>query len=204
MFDEQVVATPWADERGMRDQALVEGAVADAVPDGTSVAEVADLNYDGDAHAAAMDLSVADGRFSPDVLEVAARRAVAAWADAIDGPDDALRTVATPQAIRELLYAGDTSTTMRIVVRGPAVNRIRVVALDAAAQPPTMTLAIDLTGRRYVENRDTAAVVAGSRTRKSSFTERWTLSLTDDAEQPWRITGVIGDGARPGAAAGRL
>ena len=101
-------------------------------------------------------------------------------------------------------HAGDSSTTMRIVVRGPAVNRIRVVALDAAAQPPTMTLAIDLTGRRYIENRDTAAVVAGSRTRKTSFTERWTLSLTDDAEQPWRITGVIGDGARPGAAAGRL
>jgi predicted lipid-binding transport protein (Tim44 family) len=204
VLDEQVVATPWSDERGMRDQALVEGAVADAVPDGTTVAEVADLDYDGDAHAAAMDLSVADGRFSPDVLEVAARRAVDAWAQAIDGPDDALRTVATPQAIRELLYAGDTSQTMRIVVRGPVVNRIRVVALDAGAQPPTMTIAVDLSGRRYVENRDTAAVVAGSRTRKISFTERWTLSLTDDAQQPWRVTGVADDAARPGAHVGRL
>ena len=76
-----------ADEQAMRDEALVEGAVADAVPQGTNIAEVADLQFDGDAHAAALDLSLADGRFAPDVLEVAARRAVAAWAEAVDGDD---------------------------------------------------------------------------------------------------------------------
>ena len=75
-LDEDIVATAWGDEKGMRDEALIEGAVADQVPEGTTVAEVADLQYDGDAHAAAMDLSLADGRFAPDVLEVAARRAV--------------------------------------------------------------------------------------------------------------------------------
>ncbi len=187
-LDEQIVATPWADERGMRDSALVEGAVADAVPEGTSVAEVADLQYDGDAQSAAMDLSVADGRFAPAVLEVAARRAVDAWAQAIDGSDAPLNAIATPEARRELLSAGDTSGSLRMVVRGPVVNRIRIVGLDAGAQPPTMTIEVDLTGRRYLENRDTAAVVAGSRTRKTSFTERWTLSLTEDPRQPWRIT----------------
>ena len=81
-----------------------------------------------------------------------------------------------------------TRARTRIVVRGPVVKRIRVVGLDATAQPPTMTLEVDLTGRRYLENRDTAAVVAGSRTRTQSFTERWTLSLTDDERQPWRVT----------------
>ncbi len=189
-LDEQIVATAWGDERGMRDQALIEGAVADQVPEGTSIAEVADLQYDGDAHAAAMDLSLADGRFAPDVLQVSARRAVDAWAQAIDGDDNRLDAIATPAAKRELLYAGDTSGTLRMVVRGPVVNRIRVVGLDAGAQPPTMTIEVDLTGRRYVENRDTAAVVAGSRSRTTSFTERWTLSLTGDERQPWRITGV--------------
>jgi predicted lipid-binding transport protein (Tim44 family) len=189
-LDEEIVATPWADERGMRDEALVQGAVQDAVPEGTSIAEVADLQYDGDAHAAAMDLSLADGRFAPDVLEIAARRAVDAWALAIDGDDARLDAIATPAAKRELLFAGDTSGSIRIVVRGPVVNRIRVVSLDAGAQPPTMTIEVDLTGRRYVENRDTAAVLAGSRTRKTSFTERWTLSLTGDDSQPWRITAV--------------
>jgi predicted lipid-binding transport protein (Tim44 family) len=53
-----------------------------------------------------------------------------------------------------------------------------------------MTIEVDLTGRRYVENRDTTAVLAGSRTRKTSFTERWTLSVTGDDRQPWRITAV--------------
>jgi predicted lipid-binding transport protein (Tim44 family) len=187
-LDEQVVATPWSDERALRDAALVEGAVAEAVPEGTSIAEVASVSYTDDAHAAAMDLSVADGRFSPDVLEVAARRAVDAWARAIDGPDDALDAIATPQAKRELLYAGDTSGALRLVVRGPAVNRIRVVALDAAAQPPSMTIEVDLTGRRYLENRDTAQVVSGSRSRKTSFTERWMMTLSGDERQPWRIT----------------
>jgi predicted lipid-binding transport protein (Tim44 family) len=189
-LDEEIVATAWGDEKGMRDEALLEGAVADQVPEGTSVAEVADLQYEGDAHAAAMDLSLADGRFAPDVLEIAARRAVNAWAQAIDGDDKLLDAIATPGAKRELLYAGDTSGAMRMVVRGPMVNRIRVVNLDAGAEPPTMTIEVDLTGRRYVENRDTTAVVAGSRTRKTSFTERWTLSLTGDEAQPWRITAV--------------
>jgi predicted lipid-binding transport protein (Tim44 family) len=187
-LDEQIVATPWADERGMRDAALVEGAAAEAVPAGTSVSEVASVSYDGDAEAAARDLSVADGRFSPDILEVAARRAVDGWAQAVDGPDGALNAIATPDAKRELLYAGDTSGALRVVVRGPVVNRIRIVGLDPAAEPPTMTIEVDLSGRRYLENRDTAAVVAGSRTRKTSFTERWTLSLTSDERQPWRIT----------------
>jgi predicted lipid-binding transport protein (Tim44 family) len=189
-LDEEIVATAWGDERGMRDEALIQGAVADQVPEGTTVAEVADLQYDGDAHAAAMDLSLADGRFAPDVLEVAARRAVTAWAQAIDGDDALLDAIATPAAKRELLYAGDTSGSVRLVVRGPAVNRIRIANLDAGAEPPTMTVEVDLTGRRYVENRDTTAVIAGSRTRKTSFTERWTLSLTGDEAQPWRITAV--------------
>jgi predicted lipid-binding transport protein (Tim44 family) len=187
-LEEQVVATPWSDEQGMRDEALIEGAVADQVPEGTSISEVADLHFDGDAHAAANDLSLADGRFAPDVLEVAARRAVDAWARAVDGNDGLLDAVATPAAKRELLYAGDTSGTVRMVVRGPVVNRIRIVGLDAAADPPTMTVEVDLTGRRYIENRDTTAVLAGSRTRKASFTERWTMSVTGDAAQPWRIT----------------
>ena len=182
--------TAWSDERGMRDEALIEGAVADAVPTGTKVAEVADLQFDGDAHAAANDLSLADGRFAPDVLAVAARRAVDAWARAIDGSDAALNAIATPQAKRELLYAGDTSGTVRVVVRGPNVNRIRIVALDANAEPATMTVEVDLTGKRYVENRDTTAVLAGSRTRQTSFTERWTTGLTGDQAQPWRITAV--------------
>jgi len=189
-LDEQIVGTAWADERGMRDEAMVEGAVADQVPEGVRIAEVADLQFDGDAQSAANDLSLADGRFAPDVLEISARRAVDAWALAVDGSDRLLDAIATPAAKRELLYAGDTSGAVRVVVRGPVVNRIRIVSLDAGAEPPTMTVEVDLSGRRYIENRDTAAVLSGSRSRKASFTERWTMSLAADEKQPWRITAV--------------
>lgn len=189
-LDEQLVATPWCDEQALRDEALVEQAVADALPDDVKPAEVADLEFAGDARGAALDLSLADGRFAPHVLEVAARRAVQAWAEAVDGDDQELRKVASPKAVGQLLHPGDPSRHTRLVVRGPKIKQIRIAALDAAADPPTMTIDVDLEGRRYIEERDTAAVIHGSRSRATSFTERWTLALNGDEAQPWRIAGA--------------
>jgi predicted lipid-binding transport protein (Tim44 family) len=194
---EQLVATPWSDEQGMRDEALVEGAVAQAVPEGTKVSEVASLEFDGDARAAALDLSLADGRFAPDVLEVAARRAVAAWAEAVDGGDARLQGIAHAEAARSLLHPGDPSGKTRLVVRGPRVKQIRVAGLDAATEPPTMTVEVDVEGRRYLEDRDTTTVVAGSRSRSTSFTEHWVFALDGNAAQPWRIAAVGAPVAQP-------
>src|SRR5437763_9728115 len=185
-----MLGSPDADVSAMRGESLIEAAVADAVPEGTSVAEVADLDFDGDARAAALDLSLADGRFAPDVLEVAARRAVAAWAEAVDGGSKQLERIAGRSAIEDLLHRGDPSHRTRLVVRGPKVKGIRVTGLDAGAQPPTMTIEVDVEGRRYLEDRFTAAVLAGSRERPESFTERWTFALNGDARQPWRIATV--------------
>ncbi len=189
-LSDKLVATPWSDEQALRDEALVESAVADAVPEGTNVADVADLNFEGSARAAALDLSVADGRFSPNVLEVAARRAVAAWAQAVDGNDDALFGLAHGPAARELLHPGDPSGHTRVVVRGPRIKQIRITGLDAAADPPTMAIEVEIAGRRYIEDRATTAVVAGSKSRETTFTERWTLALDGEASQPWRIAAV--------------
>ncbi|MDX6648896.1 MAG: hypothetical protein QOJ97_847 [Solirubrobacteraceae bacterium] len=191
-LDEEVVATPWEDER-LGDQSLVEGAVADA-PEGVSTSEIADLDFDGDARAAANDLSLADPRFSPDVLEAAARRAVAGWAEAVDGEDDDLAAVASPGALEALLHPhGERS---RLVVRGPKVTGLRIVALDAAAQPATMTVEVDVAGRRYVEDRDTAAVLSGSRDSETRFTERWTLALDGADDTPWRVVDAGAAGSR--------
>jgi predicted lipid-binding transport protein (Tim44 family) len=176
----------------LRDEALVEGAVADKVAPGFEVAEVADLDFDGDARAAALDLSLADGRFAPDVLEAAARRAVAGWAEAIDGDDAALSAVASPAAVSALLHPGDPSGRTRLVVRGPRIRHVRIAALDAAAKPPTMTIDVDVTGTRYVQDRDTADVVAGSDAGETNFTERWTMALDGPDAEPWRIAGVAG------------
>ena len=154
------------------------------------MADVAKLDFDGTAHAAALDLSLVDGRFAPDVLEVAARRAVAAWAEAIDGDDGALLALADPEAVRNLIHLHDPSERTRVVVRGPRVKEIRVRKLDANADPPTMAIDVRIAARRYIENRDTGAVVRGSKSRQTTFTERWTLALTGGDTQPWRIVRV--------------
>ena len=189
-MEQQLVATPWSDEQSMRDEALVEGAVAEALPADVKPAEVADLQFEGDARAAALDLSLADGRFAPDVLEIAARRAVAAWAEAVDGNDAALLKLADREAAQHLLHPGDPSQRTRLVVRGPTVRQIRIAGLDAAADPPTMSIDVDLEGRRYIEDRATAAVLSGNQSRATRFTEHWTLGLNGDPRQPWRIIRV--------------
>jgi predicted lipid-binding transport protein (Tim44 family) len=186
-LESDIVASPWGDDKRLRDEALVEGAVADKVLPGYSIAEVADLDFDGDARAAALDLSLADGRFAPDVLEAAVRAAVTGWTEAVDGEDDALLALATPEAAHGLLYPDGAGEKRRLVVRGPRVTALRICALDAAAEPPTMTVEVDVSGRRYVQDRDTAAVLSGSAEKEQSFTERWLMGLSGDDKNPWRI-----------------
>jgi predicted lipid-binding transport protein (Tim44 family) len=199
-LDEEIVTTPWADTKRLRDEALVEGAVADKVAPGFEVSDVADLDFDGDARAAALDLSLADGRFAPDVLETAARRAVAGWAEAIDGEDEALLAVASPEAAQELLHPGDPSGRTRLVVRGPKIRRVRIAALDAAVKPPTMTIDVEVTGTRYVQDRDTTDVVAGNSGAATDFTEHWVMALDGPDAQPWRIARPAPTASRSGPA----
>jgi predicted lipid-binding transport protein (Tim44 family) len=184
---EDLVATPWDDTARLHDEALVEGAAADALPEGVNPGELVSVSYADDARAAALDLSLVDARFAPDVLEVAVRRVVAAWAEAVDGSDAALAALSTPDALRELLHPNDPSGQTRLVVRGPRVLVVNIARLDADAQPPRMTVEVVAEGRRYIEDRDTAAVLQGSRSVARRFSEHWTLALDGDAANPWRI-----------------
>jgi predicted lipid-binding transport protein (Tim44 family) len=189
-LDDQIVASPWSDEQRLDDESLTELAVADRLPDGFTTADLAQVDFSGDARARALDLSLADARFAPDVLEAAARHAVEAWAEAVDGDDAALERVASAGAADELLYGGDSTQRTRLVVRGPRVKRIRIAAVQVDELPATMTVDVELGGRRYVENRDTAAVVSGSKDGAATFTERWTLALDGPADAPWRLVGI--------------
>lgn len=152
------------------------------------------LKFHGSARDAALDLALADPRFAPDVLEAVARRAVHAWAQAVDGGDTALESIASGAAICQLLYAGDEAELTRVVVRGPTLMRLSVTALHAQHEPPLMDVEAQLRGRRYVENRDTAAVISGSQTDETTFTELWTFALAGPASAPWRLV-AAGAGA---------
>ena len=182
-----IVASPWSDDQRLGDESLTELAVADGLPEGFTTADLAEVGFEGDARAQALDLSVADARFSPDVLEAAARRAVEAWAEAVDGDDAALERVASPEAAGALLHPGDPARETRVVVRGPRVKRIAIREVQVERVPATMTVDVELGGRRYVEDRDTAAVLSGSRDAAATFTERWTLALDGPDDSPWRI-----------------
>jgi predicted lipid-binding transport protein (Tim44 family) len=182
-----LVVTPWDDTKRLRDEALVEGAVADKLPEGVGAGEMVSVGYENDARAAALDLSLVDARFAPDVLEVAVRRVVDAWSEAVDGSDDGLAALSTPEALGDLLYAGDASGRTRLVVRGPRVRAVTISSLDADAKPPRMGVVVEAEGRRYVEDRDTTGVVAGSQTAVAKFSEKWTLALAGDDANPWRI-----------------
>jgi predicted lipid-binding transport protein (Tim44 family) len=75
-------------------------------------------------------------------------------------------------------------------VRGPRILAVRITGLDPAATPPTFAVEVDVRGRRYLEHRDTQAVVGGSRDREVTFTEHWTLALEGAGDWPWRIAAV--------------
>ncbi len=182
-----VVATPWSDTQRLSGESVVEQAAADKLPEGVAVSEVAATEFTGAARTAALDVALVDGRFNPDVLSVEVRRAVAAWAEAVDGDDADLRELATPAAVSELLHPGDPSERTRLVVRGPLVEQVQITALDAHRDPPTITVELRVHGRRYIEDRDTTALLSGSRSAGVRFGERWTLALQGSDEHPWRV-----------------
>jgi len=190
-ISEPLIATPSADQR-VSDDALVETQMATALQPGFTVADIAPAELDPDARAAALDLALEDGRFAPDVLEIAVRRAVEAWGEAIDGADDPLTALADTAAVDGLLYGGDSSRSTRVVVRGAKIDKVAITALDPHAQPPTMTANIALHGRLYVEDRDTTDVVSGNKDRDTKATQQWTFALAQDkaAELPWRLVAV--------------
>src|SRR4051812_34574637 len=150
-LSEPLVASPWSDDRRLEDEAVTELAVADALPEGFTTADLAQVDFAGDARARALDLSVADGRFAPHVLEAAARPARAAPAWGVAGDDGALEAVASPDAVGELLYSGDATRKTRLVVRGPRVKRIGIESVQVEAVPATMSVEVELGGSRYVE-----------------------------------------------------
>lgn len=185
-----LIAERGDDVAGMRDETMVEQAVADRA--GGDLAALTPLDFPDDAAAAAREMALVDQRFEPDVIEVAVRRAVAAWAEAIDGEDDALLAISDPVVVNELLYHGDTSGRTRVVVRGPDLKALHVLGLDTRATPPRVAVSADVEGARYIEDRDTTTVIQGDPRRRQRFTLRLDLALGDDPRNPWRLVAPQG------------
>jgi predicted lipid-binding transport protein (Tim44 family) len=176
------------DDEHLRDDTFLAMAAADKLPEGFTPADLINVEFAQDARAAALDLSLADPRFSLDVLETSVRQVIEAWAQAVDGADTPLEAIATHDAVDQLLYDSDARRVTRVVVRGPMVRHVTVAQLDVTHQPPRMRVDAELGGFRYVEDRDTVAVLEGSKTRPSAFAEQFTLELVDgSAARPWQV-----------------
>ncbi len=184
-----LVAAPEGDSARLRAESVMEVAAADAVPT-DQVGELLSPSFSGTARAAALDLSLVDGRFAPDVLATAVGAVVEAWVQAIDGPDEPLAARTTPEALRALLYP-TTSGHDRLVIRGVEVKTMTIVAVTPGTSPE-VRLQLDVAGVQYVEDRDTTEVLAGSKRRQSKTQQLWTLRLSDDPRRPWVVVDAAG------------
>jgi predicted lipid-binding transport protein (Tim44 family) len=187
VFDAEVIASQASDLRRMTDASVLEVAALDRLPARISPAEIVDVHYAENARLAALDLSVVDGRWAPAVLEAAVRRAVDAWAAAVDGARDDLLDVATPETAQALLHPGDPTARTRLVVRGPRVSDVTITALDPAVSPPRMTVQFRVSGRRFIEDGNTGAMQSGIKWFSVPTTEHWTMALSGPDERPWRL-----------------
>ena len=188
-LSEPLVATPEHDDARLRADAVMELATADGVAS-EHVGELLSPGFSGTARAAALDLSLVDGRFAPDVLATAVGEVVEAWVQAVDGPDEPLAAQTTPQALQALLYPTDTRRD-RLVIRGAEIQALTIVAVTRGP-PPEVRLQLDVAGVQYVEDRDTTEVLAGSKRRRTTTRQVWTLRLSDDSRQPWRVSDAAG------------
>jgi predicted lipid-binding transport protein (Tim44 family) len=185
---EPLVPLPSDDTQLLHDEAVAEQA-ANQTPT-FAPAEIADLDFAGSARAAALDLALADERFDPDLIEASVRRILAAWASAIDGDDSPLQALARPEAVSTLLYAGDAERRTRLVVRNPCIRTVRITAIDPAAQPPNLSIVIEGSAVRYIEDRATAAVLFGDPDTERHVRLTWILALEAPPPWPWRLATV--------------
>lgn len=181
-----IIALPDDDVAAVRDEAVVERAQETATAPGTNLGELIDVDFDDNALVQARDLALVDGRVDPDVITVSVRRLVTAWAEAIDGKDDALLELAPNEIVTAMLNPQGPNS--RLVVRGPNVRQVAVRQV-VAADPIAVVVDVQMEGVRYVEDRDTVAVIAGDSKRRVRFVERFVLRLSeDDPTIPWRVT----------------
>ena len=102
-----------------------------------------------------------------------------AWAEAVDGEDDALLAIATPAGGAGAAVPAAARTARR--ASSCAGRRLAAPRDHRAAHRPRRAAdggrAARCAAARYVEDRDTVAVIGGDKDREREFTEQWTFAL---------------------------
>src|SRR5580704_2228271 len=117
-----------------------------------------------------------DQRLDAGHVTQAARLAVAAWVQAVDGDDSALTAMAEQEAAHWLMHPVRKNWQ---VAPGPAVTQIRIWELEAGTDPPQLSLTFQFTGHRQFAGR-----AAGEET---VFAGLLSLALQGTGPSPWRL-----------------
>jgi hypothetical protein len=129
-----------------------------------------------DPAAAAEEMALIDGRFSPQVIGACVGRIVRAWAAASEQEESTLAGFATPAGTRRLLHPPGWA------LRGPTVRKVTLLRLHPVRLPPSAGVEIEVWA--WHGPRDAAAIerpdLGGSRRYL-----RWSLVLSEDPTQPW-------------------
>lgn len=142
-----------------------------------------------DTHAPPMeqlrDLSVADDRFDPALVETALGHIVEAWERSSDGSDAPLLAVATGAGAHALSFPRTGHGRRR--VRDARLKRWAVTGLDARATPPTVTVDVRVRAAAWTD----ADVRAGDDRETRRLDLVWTLQLDEAThDHPrWRLAG---------------
>ncbi len=164
-LDSDIVATPWGDDKRLTAAATLTSSRPrrHAVAAGFTTADLVDPDFAEDVRAAALDLSLVDARFGPDV-HPGVRHAVRwrpGWRPST-APTTRWRALATPEAIRALLHPGDAAPGPDDPPGRPGgvVRRTRSTCRRLGSRRPSRHGSPSRSprgGRRYIEDRDTGA-----------------------------------------------
>jgi hypothetical protein len=130
-----------------------------------------------------LDLSAADDRFSPLLLDATLKHAMEAW-EACDSSQDPLLAVATKDATESLLHSPLTGD--RRFIKDPRLKPCRLIRLDASSDPPCVVIAVNVDAAMYLNH---GLVVSGSDRDVRHLRLVWTLGLEQDTEHGarWRL-----------------
>lgn len=128
-----------------------------------------------------------DGWFGQDMAVKVARRAVAAWAAAVNGDDAPLAAMADRDAVHWLLNPVRKAWA---IAPGPVVTEMAIWAVEPAADPAELDVSWQFTGRqRPVEPTPEPglALPSGWSDAEQAFVGMMTLAFTGPPAWPWRL-----------------
>lgn len=175
-----LIASPGDDDARLREASLAELTERRGQA-GPGPAELTDT--DAPVMEQLRDLSIADDRFDPLLIETAVRHVVEAWERSSDGGDAPLLAVASGAGVHALNFPSAGAGRRR--VRDARLERWEVSRLDTLATPPTVTVEVRVRAATWSDTH----FHADDDRRPRGLDLIWTLALdeTPHAHPRWRL-----------------